>query len=454
MTTNSWQEIAAAHRQKQRKAIPRAWILSQEKLGQISGVGTPQEGQLIDLKAVEASGLMSKREMNITESFTARELLGEIKSQSIRAEDVVVAFCKRASVAQQLDSFHVDGYHSTVGYVEFLKRPLPIGNAALVKLLIDAGAILYCKTNVPQTMMTADSENNIFGRTLNPNNTSLTAGGSTGGEGALVALRGSILGIGTDLAGSVRIPALCCGVYGFKPTVDRIPFQGQALSPFPIQWLSSVMPAAGPLATSAEDLSLFMEVVIGSQPWRYDASAIPIMWRSLEPKNRPLTIGILPEDQDYALHPPVRRLLAKAASILEKAGHKLVYLPTDPCRGVGLGARIGYQFFAIASPDPATAAKNMGEPLVASVARGMHPFSNGNFPVSPQLDIPTRFHKLNEARGAYAEAWKETWKKHDLDVIMAPGAVGTAVPYDTYGIPVYTVVWNVLDLFLMGTHQK
>ncbi|CAJ0540845.1 Ff.00g077540.m01.CDS01 [Fusarium sp. VM40] len=486
MTMETWEAFVATHREKQEQAIPESWKLSQKKLDQISGAGTPQEGHLIELKAAQASGLLSQREMEITESFTARELLTKMRSQSLRAQDVVVAFCKRAAIAQQLtsclteilfdkaverarfldaqltatgkvigplhglpislkDSFHVEGYHSTVGYVEFLKRPLPQGNAALVKLLEDAGAILYCKTNVSQTMMTADSENNIFGRTLNPHNTRLTAGGSTGGEGALVAFRGSILGVGTDLAGSVRIPALCCGIYGFKPTVDRIPFEGQALSPFPVQWISSVMPAAGPLATSVDDLSLFMEVVTGLQPWKYDSSAVFIPWRSLDSEHKALIIGILPEDEEYLLHPPVRRILAKAIHTLEKAGHKLVRLPADPHRSVSLGARIGYQFFGIASPDPAVIAQSMGEPFVASVAKGMHPFSGGDFPVSPKLDIPTQFHKLNEARGAYGEAWKEAWREYELDVVIAPGAVGTAVPHDTYGLPVYTVMWNVLD---------
>lgn len=95
--------------------------------------------------------------------------------------------------------------------------------------------------------MTADSENNVFGRTLvslpassdvqaqllsvllqNPYKLSLTAGGSSGGEGALVGMRGSLIGVGTDIGGSIRIPALCCGTFGFKPTTDRIPMGGQA----------------------------------------------------------------------------------------------------------------------------------------------------------------------------------------------------------------------------------
>ncbi|KAM3505827.1 hypothetical protein MY11210_007822 [Beauveria gryllotalpidicola] len=73
-------------------------------------------------------------------------------------------------------------------------------NSAVVGIILKSGAVIYCKTNVPQTM-TVDSHNNIFGRMLNPHNTSLPAGGSSGGEGAIVRFRGSPLGLGTDVGG-------------------------------------------------------------------------------------------------------------------------------------------------------------------------------------------------------------------------------------------------------------
>jgi hypothetical protein len=72
----------------------------------------------------------------------------------------------------------------------------PEDNSALAAMLIDLGAVLYCKTNLPQSIMTGDSDNNVFGRTLNPRNELLTAGGSTGGEGALLALRGAFSELG------------------------------------------------------------------------------------------------------------------------------------------------------------------------------------------------------------------------------------------------------------------
>lgn len=111
--------------------------------------------------------------------------------------------------------------------MSFINRPAADFNSPLVDILLDNGAVLYVKTNIPQTLMTADSENNVFGRVLNPNKLTLTAGGSSGGEGALVGMRGSILGVGTDIGGSIRIPAFCCGTYGFKPSTDRVPFGGQ-----------------------------------------------------------------------------------------------------------------------------------------------------------------------------------------------------------------------------------
>ncbi|KXH59315.1 hypothetical protein CSAL01_11001 [Colletotrichum salicis] len=465
-----WEQIARKHLKEQNEKIPSAWLLDNDKLNQLRGAGTAEEGRLIDLQAAKNSGILDSKEIDITENYTARKLVRYPRLGALSAEKVATAYCKRAAVAQQLtpclteiffedgierarwldqqlgetgkvvgplhglpislkDSFHVDGHSATVSYVEFPKQAPPKGNVALVKLLLDAGA-------------TCDSENNIFGRTLNPHHTKLTAGGSSGGEGALVTFRGSPLGIGSDLAGSVRIPAFCCGLYGFKPTVDRVPFSGQSLSPRPINWMSAVMPTLGPLATSADDLSLFMEAVTKLNPWKYDGTAINISWISLdEPRSKPLTIGILPEDPEYTLHPPVRRSLSEAASALEKAGHKVIHLAPEAKRSAALGARISYQYFSISAP----AVADFGEPFIASVAKGMHPFSSGDFPMDPKLDIPSQFTGLNMARAAYAQSWSQTWQQHDLDIVLAPGASCTAVPHDTFGLPVYTVMWSLID---------
>ncbi|KAI3537871.1 amidase [Colletotrichum filicis] len=491
-----WEAIASRHRLEQQRNIPQEWRISDDQLAKLRGKGTAEEGRLIAQDVARKSALLTGKELDITECYNARELLDKIHHKKLTSEEVAVAFCKRAALAQQLvrtfpsrsvttsclteiffdegikrareldqhlertgelvgplhglpislkDSFVVRGHYATVGYVEFLKRPLPTSNSAMVDLLVDAGAVLFCKTNVPQTMMTADSENNIFGRTLNPHKTILTAGGSTGGEGALVAFRGSVLGVGSDIAGSIRIPSLCCGIYGFKPTADRTPFGGQANYPFRKLQLPGVTPVAGPMANSVDDLSLFMETVIGRRPWHYDASAVNAPWRSSYGSNKTLTIGILPEDPEYPLQPPVRRALQDAVSKLTGAGHSIVKLPGNPACSASVGGKLGFHYFGLGSSGLDALASEIGEPLVHSVKRGVHPFTTSKPLISTDLDT---VHQLDEFLGlqaSYANSWKNIWTEYHLDVVVGPGAISTAVPHDTYGIPVYTLMWNVLD---------
>lgn len=132
------------------------------------------------------------------------------------------------------DQFDVEGYDSTIGYVSRTLRPAK-EDAALVRILNDLGAVIIAKTNLPQSIMVmsplqviytsyshiqwCETENPIWGLTVNPLNKAFTPGGSSGGEGALLALHGSIIGYGTDLGGSVRIPSHINGLYGLKPTV-------------------------------------------------------------------------------------------------------------------------------------------------------------------------------------------------------------------------------------------
>lgn len=189
-----------------------------------------------------------------------------------------------------------------------------------------------------------------------------------------------------------------------------------------------------------------MRTVLGSRPWKYDSTVIDIPWRQLDIKSRSLVIGVLPEDPDYPLHPPVQRTIQNAAAALERAGHTVIRLPHDPHRTAGLGARIGFQYFTLSGPDPETISQQVGEPLVPSVAREVHPFTGGDFPASPDLEISQRVSDLNEVRDAYSHTWKQTWCDNHLDVVLAPGAAHTAVPHDTYGNPVYTLMWNVLDV--------
>lgn len=259
----------------------------------------------------------------------------------------------------------------------------------------------------------------------------------------MVAFRGSILGVGTDIAGSIRIPALCCGVYGFKPTIDRIPFGGQVSGAK--EGLPGLKPAAGPLGHSIDDLELFMSTVLNAEPWRYDAGAVAVPWQKIDsPRSEPLTIGILPEDPCYPLHPPVRRALDTAIKALTRQGHRIVRLSIDPMQSVSYANRLAFQYFIFGPYEDHTATS--GEPPVLSVANKASPMFTGSFPVENDLDPFEKIHQLQLVRKRLADSWRKTWTQNGLDVILAPGSQSTAVPHDTYGWPPYTLVWNVLDV--------
>lgn len=270
-----------------------------------------------------------------------------------------------------------------------------------------------------------------------------------------MALRGSILGVGTDIAGSIRIPSLCCGVYGFKPTADRIPFGGQ-VSPA-LHGTPGIVPCAGPLANSFADLELFFKSVLDADPSKYDSTALAVPWISaLEStveglRQRPLRIGILPEDPSYPLHPPVKRALAEASAALGKAGHDIIQLEYSDATSTAKANGLAFQMFSIDPLD--TFMKHIeksGEPIINSVKLGMPPGEKHIYTIDELAG-------MNVQREQFAEAWRRVWVDKTLDIILAPGAQNTAVPHDKYSMPPYTLVWNYLDvsdLNASGQHRS
>jgi amidase len=162
------------------------------------------------------------------------------------------------------DCFETAGLRTTAGH-EPLADHVPDRDAVLVARLRAAGAIVLGKTNLPRLAMDIQCENALFGATKNPWDRTRTPGGSSGGECAALAAGMTPLGLGSDIGGSVRIPAHYCGVYGLKPTFGRLPNRGH-IPPLPgaldpIRHLA----VAGPLARSVPDLRLALEV-LGAEP--------------------------------------------------------------------------------------------------------------------------------------------------------------------------------------------
>jgi len=172
------------------------------------------------------------------------------------------------------DSIEVAGTSVSAGTVGFRHRPPSGRDATLVARLRAAGAIPIARTNLPDLLFAFESDNLIHGRTNNPYDASRTSGGSSGGEAALIAACGSPFGLGSDAAGSVRLPAHFCGIAAIKPTSGRLPRTGHV--PPAGGWIESLW-QIGPLARRVEDLCVTMAVLTG--PDGQDHTVVPAPFR-------------------------------------------------------------------------------------------------------------------------------------------------------------------------------
>ncbi|EXV02612.1 amidase domain protein [Metarhizium robertsii] len=479
-----WEARAIKKRQQRNEAIPEEWRLRQNLLGSLKTPLERSKNNLMELNLVRQSGILTDKELQITESSDVTNMLEALASGQLTAEEVTVSFCKRAAVAHQLtnclteiffdraleraryldrqkgkgqlvgplhglpislkDSFQIAGVASTLGLTAYLDHRAE-SNSALVDILLALGAVLYCKTNVPQTMMTPDSHNFVFGRTLNPWNTSLSAGGSSGGEGALIAMRGAPIGVGTDIAGSIRVPALCCGTYGFRPTASRIPYGGQ--HGCADEGLAQILPCAGPLANDMKALSLFVKAVLQANPASYDASALDVNWRDVQGQfGRKLRFGLLPEDPTYPLHPPVRRTVAEASRLLQASGHEVVELQSQECR-ISEALQVAFALFALDETADGIV-KAAGEPPIPSRIRIGQEM--GKAPQEFVSDLRNlselkQLSGLNLKRQELISDWCRLWQKYEIDAVIGPGGRTTAIEHDEFTLPPYTVLMNVLD---------
>src|ERR1044072_5271373 len=157
------------------------------------------------------------------------------------------------------DTIDTAGIRTTSGS-KIRSAYIPTHDAPAVARLKAAGAIVLGKTNAAEMAMDYTADNPVFGRTNHPLDESLTPGGSSGGEAVAIATHMSPGGIGSDLAGSIRIPAHFCGVAGLKPTVGLVPGEGQFPAAHGPYALGSVI---GPMARRVEDLELMFRVLAG-----------------------------------------------------------------------------------------------------------------------------------------------------------------------------------------------
>ena len=233
------------------------------------------------------------------------------------------------------------GYIGWLGTFQGKKDDPRIGKyeSEMVRELRALGAILYCKTSVPHTLMSGETVNNIIGYTWNPKNRNLCSGGSSGGEGALIGLKGSPAGFGTDIGGSIRIPAGFNGLFGIRPSAGRMPYEGMANS---MDGQNSILSVVGPLATTIGSLKYVFKSILSQSPWLYDPLVVELPWREAQEKETEelissgrLTIGVLKTDGVVAPQPPVARAIRMVADAIGKLGQKVVeWKPPSHERGL------------------------------------------------------------------------------------------------------------------------
>lgn len=164
-----------------------------------------------------------------------------------------------------------------------------------------------------------ETVSNLWGLTSNPFNTQLSAGGSSGGEGALLACLGSPIGIGTDSGGSIRAPAAFNGLYALKPSSKRISYNGCQNDANGIVGVAS---AIGPMARSLKDLDMMCQVLCDAGPWLQDSNIVQKPWMGVGVDQKKICIGVMWWDVVVMPHPPIQRALRMVVEALRAAGHE------------------------------------------------------------------------------------------------------------------------------------
>lgn len=441
-----------------------AWKLVEEmKAGRL---------KCVDVMAtyIERAGSLG-REMNLTGEELFAEALAAAaaadRQRETEPESMGLLFGLPVSIKDHIVQRGCTASAGVIGNAEKVYE----SDSDLVAMLRNEGAIPFVRSNLTQVMMWFETECHLYGRAENPWDRKRSTGGSSGGEGGLIAARCSPLGIGSDIGGSIRTPACWCGVYAIKPTPQRVRFDG-VKSGHPKDYCSMehlVPVAVGPFGNSVQDLTLVLKSWWQSACFARDQTLVPLpfntsMFTSVSTSPR-LRIGFLPTDPLFPSHPAQTRLLNDAKSALVAQGHEVVdFHPPNWAKMIGL-----YMQSAMAVGTKETDECLQGEPAcwfyriqqvigksrllewlamkyvrlvgfgrVADLASGDH----GNIE-------STEFMRIHSEIQGYRLDIEKFWRELELDVVLCPAV---SLPAPQHGmtdlmIPQLGVMWlwNLLE---------
>ncbi|WWC68261.1 uncharacterized protein I206_102184 [Kwoniella pini CBS 10737] len=464
----TWQDTAAQYRAERDKLFPKEWLLE-----------VPPSDDVLDVREIPTlPGILSELELEITETLTVTELLEAIKNGEYTSLQVAQAFCHRATIAHQLtncltevffdkafarakeldgyyaktgktvvpislkDQIEVEDTNTTMSYVGWIGRKAK-HTAVIAELLASQGAVFYCRTNMSQGLWFGEGYNNVFGRTTNPFNRDVTCGGSSGGEGALIGLRGSLLGVGSDIGGSVRIPAAYQALYGVRGSYARIPYCKASNSCEGQEMVRSVL---GPLTVSIDGLKTFYKALLDAKPWEFDPWTPRMPWSETaynlvdHGEGNKLCFAIMWDDGVVKPCPPYVRAMKELKEALLAAGHEVVdWTPYKTAESVALLSRF---FTADGGYDLKKQLDLSGEPQLGGILDR----------TATELSAHELF-DLCYRRSAFVKDSLDHWNAtvnqtstgRPVDAIIAPAGGTPPQPHDGYMYIGYTGFCNLTD---------
>ncbi len=319
------------------------------------------------------------------------------------------------------DAFDVAGLVSTAGAPTFRER-VPTDDAAIVARLRAAGAVIVGKTNVPPFSGDFQAANPVYGTTNNPWDLTRSPGGSSGGAAAVVATGMSTFEVGSDLGGSIRWPAHACGIFGHKPTWGLVSTRGH-VPPAPGITAESDLTVAGPLARSAADLALVLDVIAG--PPALDG-AKPRIPPAVRTSPRGLRVALWSHDPFVPVQAAVRDAVERAADLLAREGADI-----DEAARPAFSFEEAFEVYALLNH--AIVAAGLPAKIrdrLAEAAKDFAPDDRSHRALQARgarLGVET-WRSLQERRQALKRAWADFFTR--FDVVLMPPAPVLAIPHD------------------------
>lgn len=322
------------------------------------------------------------------------------------------------------DTYEVAGMTATCG-LPALAQHRPDTDADPVAALRRVGAIPFGKTNVPVMASDHQSYNPVYGLTRNPWNLERTAGGSSGGAAAALAAGLTPLELGSDIGGSIRVPSHCCGVYGHKSSFGIVPKRGH-IPPMPGELSSAQLSVAGPLARSAHDLELALDVLAGPEPLADTAWSLKLR-AARHGRISDYRVALWADSSVYPLESASQAAIEAFADDIARLGATVDRKAKPPipfADSYRLYFEVLMSIVSARKPDDEHAAATVAPPqgdsasYAAVMARAAH-------------QSLARWNELCEMREHLFRAWREFFR--DYDVVLCPNLPTVAFPHDMSG---------------------